>query len=66
MRRPRAERGLIQKVLAYEGGINRTYLSDVERSECNVSIDNIGRTAMALRVRPWMLLTGEGAAPQHQ
>jgi hypothetical protein len=32
MRRLRAARGLTQGVLAYDCGINRTYLSSVERS----------------------------------
>jgi transcriptional regulator with XRE-family HTH domain len=39
------ERGLSQEALAHERGINRTYLSNVERSERNVSIDNIARIA---------------------
>jgi transcriptional regulator with XRE-family HTH domain len=56
MRRLRAERGLSQEALAHECGINRTYLSAVERSERNVSIDNIGRIATALGVEPWTLL----------
>jgi hypothetical protein len=37
----RAKRGLSQEALAFECDINRTYLSAVERSERNVSIDNI-------------------------
>jgi transcriptional regulator with XRE-family HTH domain len=37
-------------------GINRTYLSGVERSERNVSIDNIARIGKGLRVDPWKLL----------
>jgi transcriptional regulator with XRE-family HTH domain len=56
MRRLRAERGLSQEALAYECGINRTYLSGVERSERNVSIDNIARIARGLKVKAWMLL----------
>ena len=56
MRRLRAERGLSQEALAHECGINRTYLSAVERSERNVSIDNIGRIATGLGIEPWTLL----------
>ena len=56
MRKLRAARGLTQEALAYDIGINRTYLSSVERAERNVSIDNIGRIAKGLRVEPWRLL----------
>jgi transcriptional regulator with XRE-family HTH domain len=56
MRLLRAERGLTQEALAYECGINRTYLSAVERAERNVSVDNIARIAAGLRIEPWRLL----------
>lgn len=56
MRRLRAARGLSQEELAHESGINRTYLSSVERSERNVSIDNVARIAEGLGVEPWKLL----------
>lgn len=56
MRRLRAERGWSQEQLAFESGINRTYLSAVERSERNISIDNIARIAMALGVEGFELL----------
>lgn len=56
MRRLRAARGFSQEALAHECGINRTYLSSVERSERNVSIDNIARIALGLGVEPWTLL----------
>jgi DNA-binding XRE family transcriptional regulator len=56
MRRIRAERGLSQEALAHECGINRTYLSAVERAERNVSVDNIARIALGLSVEPWTLL----------
>jgi transcriptional regulator with XRE-family HTH domain len=56
MRRLRATRKLTQEALAYDCGINRTYLSAVERAERNVSIDNIARIAKALHVEPWKLL----------
>lgn len=56
MRRLRAERGLSQERLAFEAGINRTYVSAVERSEQNMSIDNIARVATALGVEAYVLL----------
>jgi transcriptional regulator with XRE-family HTH domain len=56
MRRLRATRKLTQEALAYDCGINRTYLSAVERAERNVSIDNIARIAKGLQVEPWKLL----------
>jgi transcriptional regulator with XRE-family HTH domain len=59
MRRLRATRGLTQEALAYDCGINRTYLSAIERAERNVSIDNIARIAKGLKVEPWRLLKGD-------
>jgi transcriptional regulator with XRE-family HTH domain len=56
MRRLRAARRFSQEALAHECGINRTYLSGIERSERNVSIDNIARIAASLCVEPWELL----------
>ena len=56
MRRLRAARKLTQEALAHEAGVNRTYLSSVERAERNVSIDNIARIAKALGVEPHVLL----------
>jgi transcriptional regulator with XRE-family HTH domain len=56
MRRLRATRKLTQEALAYDCGINRTYLSAVERAERNVSIDNIARIAKGLGIEPWKLL----------
>jgi transcriptional regulator with XRE-family HTH domain len=49
----RATRGISQEALADECGMCRTYLSGVERSERNVSVDNIARIAKGLRIEPW-------------
>jgi transcriptional regulator with XRE-family HTH domain len=59
MRRLRSTRGLSQEALAHECGINRTYLSAVERAERNVSIDNIARIAEGLCVEAWRLLKSD-------
>lgn len=56
MRMLRAERAWSQERLAEEAGLNRTYLSAVERSEQNISIDNLYRVATGLGVESWVLL----------
>jgi len=40
---------------ANESNINRTYLSAVECSERNVSIDNVARIAKGFKCEPWKL-----------
>lgn len=52
----RAEKGMSQESLAFESGINRTYVSDVERGIRNISLDNISRLAKALGIPAWQLL----------
>jgi transcriptional regulator with XRE-family HTH domain len=56
MRMLRAARGLSQEALAVDAGIDRTYVSSIERAKRNVSIDNVARIAKALAVEPWTLL----------
>lgn len=56
MRRLRKEKGWSQEELAFRSGIHRTYISGVERSERNVSIDNIEKIAAALETHPDLLL----------
>lgn len=59
MRRLRADRGLSQEALADACKIHRTYIGGIERSERNVSIDNIARIAEGLGVEPFYLLRDE-------
>ncbi len=56
MRLLRAEYGWSQEYLAAEAGVNRTYLSAVERSEQNISLDNIYKLSVALKVPAGVLL----------
>jgi transcriptional regulator with XRE-family HTH domain len=46
----RADLGLSQEKLAERVELHRTYIGSIERSERNVSIDNIERIAHALGV----------------
>jgi transcriptional regulator with XRE-family HTH domain len=42
--------------LAHECGIDRSYLSAIDRSERNISIVNIARIAKGLKTEAWRLL----------
>lgn len=61
LRRLRKAKGFSQDALAFEAGINRTYIGAVERGERNVSLDNIVRLAAALGVSPAELLVPESS-----
>jgi transcriptional regulator with XRE-family HTH domain len=50
LRQIRQNRGLSQEELADLAGLHRTYVGSVERSERNISIDNMERLAQALEV----------------
>ncbi|PZU93226.1 MAG: transcriptional regulator [Pseudanabaena sp.] len=59
LRQIRQIRGLSQEKLADMAGLHRTYVGSVERSERNVSIDNMERLAKALEVDITELLSKE-------
>ena len=52
----RTQRGLSQEQLAFEAGMKRAYLSDLERGTRNPSVRALGRLAEALGVEPGDLL----------
>jgi transcriptional regulator with XRE-family HTH domain len=56
LRRLRAERGLSQEALAHSAGLDRTYISSIEREVYAASIDVVERLAQSLNVRPDELL----------
>lgn len=57
LRHWRAARGLSQEALAHLAGIDRTYVSALEREVYSVSLDTIERLAKSLGVEPQQLLT---------
>ena len=52
----RQDKHLSQEELAFACDLHRTYISDIERSKRNVSIDNIEKIAVALEIAPYLLL----------
>jgi transcriptional regulator with XRE-family HTH domain len=56
LRRIRNEKAVTQEDLSEQCGFHRTYVSQVERSLANVSVDNLQRLAEALEVSPIVLL----------
>ena len=56
IRRLREEAGLSQEQLAFDAGMKRSYLSDMERGVRNPTVRALGRIAEALKVKPSRLL----------
>lgn len=59
LRQVRRLKEISQEALALQAGLSRTYVSEVERGERNVSIDNMGLLADALGVKLQDLLDPE-------
>jgi len=56
VRRLRHQLGIGQEELAHRAKVHRTYMGSIERSEQNISIDNLEKIAKALGVDPHQLL----------
>lgn len=56
IRAARKQRGLSQEALGLEAGLDRTYISSVERGHRNISFDNLVKIAQTLDVKPSDLL----------
>lgn len=56
LRRLRNERGISQDDLAYDAGVSRSYLSQLEKGAFYASLKIVGRLAEALNAEPAELL----------
>jgi len=56
LRSLRTSRGLSQEALAHAAGIDRTYVSALERRKYSISIDRLDQLATPLGVEPHILL----------
>ncbi|TPG20981.1 XRE family transcriptional regulator [Sphingomonas koreensis] len=55
----RTAKGLSQEALADAAGIDRTYVSALERRKYSLSIDRLDQLALSLGVAPHILLMSE-------
>ncbi|MDO5059983.1 MAG: helix-turn-helix transcriptional regulator [Neisseria sp.] len=56
MRLFRVNKGWSQEELARKCGLDRTYVSAVERQRWNIALSNIEKMALALGIAPYQLL----------
>ncbi len=59
LRKFRTEKGLSQEKFAERCGLHRTYISDIERFQRNVSLENIQKIADALQLPAYISLVEE-------
>lgn len=52
LRKLRHEKGFSQEALAYEAGVNRTYMSKLEKGDSFVGLEVMVRLAAVLEVEP--------------
>lgn len=59
LRKYRTERGLSQEKFAELCGLHRTYISDVERFQRSIALDNVQKIADALGIKTYQLFLEE-------
>lgn len=65
VRQIRSERGLSQENLALEAGLDRTYVSGVERGRRNLSYGSLLKLAVAMEVKASLIIsTAEALSEQ--
>jgi transcriptional regulator with XRE-family HTH domain len=63
---------LSQEKLAFQSDLDRSYIGQIERGECNISLKNIGKLARGLDVAPADLFqfplcdAPQAAGPDHE
>ena len=55
VRKYRKEKGLSQEKLAEFSGLHRTYISDIERYQRSIALENIQKIADALEIETYKL-----------
>ena len=55
VRKYRLQLGISQEKLAEKSGLHRTYISDIERFQRSISLENIQRVADALEIEVFRL-----------
>jgi transcriptional regulator with XRE-family HTH domain len=64
LRRIRNNRGISQEDLAYEAGVDRAYVSRIERAVTYVGLEIIGKFAEVLKVDPVEFFTATSRMPR--
>jgi transcriptional regulator with XRE-family HTH domain len=59
LKKLRLSKGLSQEALADAAGIDRTYVSALERQKYSISIDRLDQLALQLGVEPHVLLMAD-------
>lgn len=59
LRRYRTERGISQEKFAEMCGLHRTYISDIERFQRSIALDNVQKIADALDIDTYKLFIEE-------
>ena len=55
----RERKDISQEKLAELAGLHRTYIGQVERAEKNITVRNLFRIGLALKIAPYLLLVPE-------
>ncbi len=59
IKRARFEKDFSQEELAYEAGLDRTYISGIERGERNISVITLKKITEALKIDLAKVLNGQ-------